>query len=408
MYTKYTNFVYLSGDKTCDSGLEDFGLCYVAMVDAKQTRPRLKQLSIRGFKTVRDLDQFEPGSLTVLIGPNGAGKSNFISFFRMLSWALVPPGQLQLYVARAGGASALLHSGRSVSREIEASLTLTTDAGRNRNEYGFRLFHAAGDTLVFADEWFRFRRPEHNDRPAPGLGAGHREALLIAKAEEGNKTAQTIHGMLRRIIVHQFHDTSFTARIRSKWDVEDGRWLKEDAGNLAPFLFRMSVQEPAFYRRIVDTIRLILPFFATFEFAPDHEHLLLQWREQGTDRVFSAAQAADGMLRIMALVALLQQPERDLPDVLILDEPELGLHPFAIQILADLIAATATHVQVIIATQSVSLIDRFDPQDIVVAERAGQESTFNRLRPEEFKEWLDDYTLSELWEKNVLGGRPSH
>ena len=132
-------------------------------------RPRLTHITLRGFKTIRDLTDFEPGRLTLLIGPNGAGKSNFISFFRLLSWALVPPGQLQLYVAEQGGASALLHQGANVTQQIEAVLTLATKSGRN--EYGFRIFHAAGDTLIFAEEWFRFRRPDQ-DRPAPGLGAG--------------------------------------------------------------------------------------------------------------------------------------------------------------------------------------------------------------------------------------------
>jgi predicted ATPase len=368
-------------------------------------RPRLTRITLRGFKTIRELRDFEPGSLTVLIGPNGAGKSNFISFFRMLSWALVPPGQLQTYVATLGGASAILHIGAAITREIEATLSLATDSGRN--EYGLRLFHAAGDTLVFAEEWFRFRRPGQ-DRPAPGLGAGHKEPKLISKAEEGNKTAAMILGMLRRIIVHQFHDTSPTARVRNKWDAEDGRRLKEDAGNLAPFLYRLQNFEPKYYQRIVETIRLILPFFATFELQPEYGRLLLRWRELGSDHVFNASQAADGMLRVIALVALLQQPERDLPDVLILDEPELGLHPYAIEILAGLLKSAATHVQVIIATQSVPLIDRFAPEDIVVANRSGGESTFRRLGADEFADWLGEYTLSELWEKNVLGGRPSH
>ncbi len=369
-------------------------------------RPRLSRLSLRGFKTIRELENFEPGSLTVLIGPNGAGKSNFISFFRLLSWALVPPGQLQTYVAEQGGASALLHNGAMRAREIETTLSLKTDAGLN--EYSFRLFHAAGDTLVFADEWFRFRRPGQEDRPAPGLGAGHKEAQLISKAEGGNQTAVIILSMLRRIIVHQFHNTSSTARVRDKWDVDDGRWLKEDAANLAPFLYRLQRNEPKYYKRIVDTIRLILPFFATFELEPEYGRLLLRWRELGSDRVFNASQAADGMLRAIALVALLQQPERDLPDVLILDEPELGLHPYAIEILAGLLKSVANHVQVIVATQSVSLIDRFDPENIVVTERSQQESNFRRLGAEEFTDWLKEYSLSELWEKNVLGGRPSH
>jgi predicted ATPase len=367
---------------------------------------RLKSITLRGFKTFKELGDFQPGAVTVLIGPNGAGKSNFISFFRLLSWALVPPGQLQEHVARLGGASAILHDGPERTRDIEAHLVLTTDVGDN--DYSFRLAYAAGDTLIYTEEKFRFSRFGRPPNPQWNiLGAGHREPELINSAEGGDTTASTILTLLRKLIVHQFHDTSEGSRIRQKWSIEEGRWLKEDAGNLAPFLYRLRQQYPKYYARILETIRLILPFFAEFELRPEFGKVLLAWRERGSDRMFTASQAADGMLRILALVALLQQPEFDLPDVVILDEPELGLHPYAIEVLAGLIRAASQHAQVILATQSVSLVDRFTPEDIVVVDRTRRESMFRRHTEAELHSWLQEYTLSELWEKNVIGGRPS-
>lgn len=162
-----------------------------------------------------------------------------------------------------------------------------------------------------------------------------------------------------------------------------------------------------YYQRIVETIRQILPFFADFELAPDYGKILLSWRERKSDRIFNASQAADGMLRVMALVTLLLQPERDMPDVLIIDEPELGLHPHAINVIGGLIRSLSIKTQVIVATQSMSFIDCFEPRDIVVVERDGRESLFHRLDEESLHDWLEDYSLSELWEKNVIGGRPS-
>jgi predicted ATPase len=195
--------------------------------------------------------------------------------------------------------------------------------------------------------------------------------------------------------------------MRAKWSIDDDRWLKEDAGNLAPVLYRMCHAEPAYYRRVVETLRLVLPFFADFEFQPEYGKFLLKWRERGSDQIFGASQAADGMLRAIALVTLLQQPEWYMPYLLILDEPELGLHPYAIEVLAALIQSAAQHCQVIVATQSVSLIDRFEPHDIVVVDRKGRESTFRRLNDSDLATWREEFTMSELWEKNVLGGRPA-
>ena len=367
-------------------------------------RNRLDRITIRGFKTIAELKDFEPGSLTALIGPNGVGKSNFIAFFRMMSWALADAGNLRFFVSERGGASKLLHDGPSRTREIEAGLTIRTEAGEN--QYYFRLVYAADDQLIFADEQYRFSRAG-SVSPAPwrSSGAGHHDPQLLTH-EVSDDTARVIRTLMQRIVVYQFHNTSDTARIRSKWNVSDDRYLKEDGANLAPVLYRLRETNRGCYQRIVDTVRLILPFFSDFVLEPDGYSLLLQWRERNSDEVFSVSQASDGMLRVLALVALLLQPEADLPDVMILDEPELGLHPYAITIIGGLISAAATRIQVILATQSMALIDCFDPEDVVVVEREGRGSVFRRLSSEALDVWLEDYSLSELWEKNVIGGRP--
>jgi len=368
-------------------------------------KDRLTRVTLHGFKTIRELTEFDPGSLMVMIGANGAGKSNFVSFFRLLSWVL--SGQLQLHVQESGPASALLHDGPGETHEIDVGLTIQTERGEN--EYSCRLVYAAGDTLIFADERFRFTPEGRPTRDWIVLGPGQRETSLTqysSSEEPGAVTAGVMAALLRKIVVYQFHNTSATARVRSQWNKDDGRWLKEDGANLAPFLYRLKHQEPKYYKRIVETTQLLLPFFLDYELEPEYGRLLLSWREKGSDRVFTAPQAGDGMLRLMALVALLQQPETDLPNVLILDEPELGLHPYAINVVSGLIKSISEQVQVIVATQSVSFIDRFEPEDIVVVDRDKRESTFRRLDRKALDDWLEDYSMSELWEKNVIGGRP--
>ena len=368
-------------------------------------RNRLERITLKGFKTIRSLIDFEPRSQTVLIGPNGAGKSNFISFFRMMSWALSGPDKLAFHVSQHhGGARRILHDGPSHTREVEAELRIRTAAGKN--DYAFRLFYAAGDTLVFADERYRFTRTgSEGTAKWSTLGAGQKDPRLPGAAVE-NQTAQVILKLLQRIVVYQFHNTSETARIRGKWPVDDHRWLKEDAANLGAVLYRLKTRNGLYYQRIIDTIRLVVPLFSDFELEPDSDNLMLQWRERDTDEVFSASQASDGFLRLISLVTLLLQPAKDLPDVLILDEPELGLHPSAIGLIGELISAAAAKIQVIAATQSVPLVDCFEPQDIVVVERPDRGSTFHRLDPATLNEWLAAYSLSDLWEKNVIGGRP--
>jgi predicted ATPase len=206
--------------------------------------------------------------------------------------------------------------------------------------------------------------------------------------------------------VHQFHNTSETARNRQRWSVSDNLVLKEDGANLAPFLLRIREQHPAHYRRITDTLRQIAPFFADFELVPENDTVLLRWRELGSDLVFGPHQASDGTLRAMALVALLMQPTDETPSIIILDEPELGLHPRAISIFAGLLQTAALNTQIIAATQSPVLLDHFEPEQVIVAEREGSETTFRRLDRFKLEAWLEEYTLSDLWDKNVLGGRP--
>lgn len=248
---------------------------------------KLHKLILKGFKTVRDLSNFELRDLSVLIGPNGAGKSNFISFFRMLARMCRTPGELQFHVGESGGASMLLHDGPSKTREMEARLLFSGESADA--EYVFRLAFAADDTFVFAEEGATlFDADGAEVLEWRDSLSGRREPQLLARSD-GDASARGIADFLRGIRVYQFHDTSSTSRMRAKWDVEDGGELKEDGANLAPFLYRLRRDEPRYYRRITETIRLVLPFFADFVLEPESERLLLKWSESGSDKVFSAS-----------------------------------------------------------------------------------------------------------------------
>jgi predicted ATPase len=367
----------------------------------------LKSLSLRGYKTYRDLENFEPGRLTVLVGANGAGKSNLISFFRLLYRMMASPGEFQLAVETAGGASKLLHDGPKKTEAMRTHLVLATESGTYA--YEARLAYAAPDRLIFAKEMCRYQKFGNSDSNRLDFGSGYRESLLVEKAVEGQDTARVVRNLLQNCQSYQFHDTSFTSGMRQRADRGDSLFLHSDGSNLAAFLCRLAngdETERLAAKRIQDTARLLLPFLGEFVFDPSNGSLLLQWRERGTERIFDASQASDGMLRILALVALLCQPTAALPAIMLLDEPELGLHPQAIAVVASLIRQASHHAQIVVATQSAALVDEFALHEIVIARRSGRETILERLKESDYKEWLQEYSAGELWRKNVLGGGP--
>ncbi|MBK8042871.1 MAG: AAA family ATPase [Haliscomenobacter sp.] len=363
---------------------------------------KLKSFTIKGYKTIKAIENFEPRPINILIGPNGAGKSNFISFFKFLSWMLNSDGKLQEHVAYLGGANDILHDGADVTKSIDAEISISNRYGIN--EYKFSLMFAKPDKLVFREENYRFSSFQKEGTATwSSCGVGHEEAKL---PNVNNSTTTVILNLLRKLIVYQFHNTSDTAPMRLKWSQADGRWLKQNGDNLASFLFRLQESEKPYYQRIVKYIRLALPFFDDFVLYPEFGQILLRWKEKGTTKEFNAGQASDGMLRTIALISLLGQNPKDLPAVLFLDEPELGLHPSAIDAVAGLIKAASSHCQVFVATQSISLVNNFELDDLVVIDRKGRNSEYHRPETDKLQSYLEEFSTGQVWEKNIIGGRP--
>ena len=364
---------------------------------------RLKRVTLNGFKSIRAID-LELNPLNILIGANGAGKSNLISFFKMLNEMMA--GRFQQYIGTSGRAQSLLYFGPKTTPQIEAQLEFEVENGTDT--YHIRLFHAAGDALIFAEEKLSFWETGRESPRIDELGAGHQETKISEAVNEGKQTAKVLKYLLDRCRVYHFHDTSSTAGVRQSCYVGDNRWLMPDASNLAALLLRFREEDGnAAYQQIVGTIRLIATFFDDFILEPDASHrVILNWREKDSDRVFGPHQFSDGTLRAICLTTLLLQPEDELPKLIVVDEPELGLHPYALNIVADLFSKAALHTQILISTQSSSFLDNFDPEDVIAVNREGKESQFKRLSPTELDSWLDEYSLGEVWEKNVIGGGP--
>jgi predicted ATPase len=370
----------------------------------------LKSIELKGFKSIDAVGQnIELGPITVMLGANGAGKSNLVSFFKMLNY--MTTGGLQQYVADQGFADSLLYLGAKVTTEISAKLRF--EDKRANGDYTFVLNRDATGRLFVKDETIVYHATERDTPQTRNLGGGVRESQLRECADKGDQTCQVFFSLLSRCQVFQFHDTSATAKIRGEGYVDDARFLRSDGGNLAAFLrqLRSNDSRKRYYDRIVRHIQLMVPQFLDFDLEPlpgNDKYVRLNWREKGSDYLFGPHQLSDGSLRFMALTTLFMQPPDLRPRVIIVDEPELGLHPAAISELAGMVKAAAPATQVILATQSSRLVDEFTADQVMIVERDEKRprTLFRRLSGKDLTEWLERYFLSELWEKNVLGGRP--
>jgi predicted ATPase len=348
--------------------------------------PALDSIEVEGYKSIRSA-KVDLGAVNVLIGANGAGKSNLLGLFGLL--ADLADRRLQLHVGLQGGADAILHFGRKTTSSLRIALRF------GLHGYEAVLVPSAGDTLVFEHEepvsWEPHPVPD-SMRGLPtreSLGAGHKETGLVGEDLSADRFVATpvVMGMKSWRRFH-FHDTGRSAPAKQKRKIDDNRALRAEGDNLAPFLFALQTIAPGAYRRIVEAVRSIAPFFDDFLLAPDGVNpdvIQLAWRHRTDDALFTADSLSDGTLRFICLATLLLQPE--LPSLIVIDEPELGLHPFAITQLAALVRAAASKTQVLLATQSVTLLDQFDAGEVIVAERSNGESRFRRLDDKALDEW---------------------
>lgn len=367
-------------------------------------KSRLKKIKISGYKSLGTDTQpinLELSKLNVIIGANGAGKSNFISFFEML--ANMMTGALQIYIGKNGSSESLLQFGSKKTKMISASLVFEND--KFTDTYEFSLVKAVNDTLIFAEETIGDGRNKFE------LCSGQKESFLLTdKASHASERA--VRAILSGCKAFQFHDTSSEAHIRSAANIDNNRFLMSDGGNVAAYLYMLKMKHEQYYKRIVNHIRCVMPSFYDFYLEPqilNPQWIKLQWIEKGnSEYVFGPEHFSDGTLRFIALATLFLQPPELLPQVVFVDEPELGLHPQAIDVLASMVQKATESTQVIMATQSPRLLDSFDYKDIIVAEKNSETgcTVLNRLDEGDVKMWLEDYSLSQVWEKNIIGGQP--
>lgn len=361
----------------------------------------LKRISIAGYKSIERVD-VELARLNVLIGANGAGKSNFVGIFELLRE--IVEGRLQAHVARQGGADALLRFGQKHTPALELGFDF------DPNGYRLRLAPSNDGGLFIEDEVCSFRGGGYERPYEVSIGTGGARESRLSVAARRRPAADYVLRSVASWRVYHFHDTTAAARIKQHGEVGDMDALRSDASNLAAFLFRLEKTAQDSFALITRMVQRVAPFFERFRLRPDpinEDKIRLEWVEKGSDTYFNAHALSDGTLRFICLATVLLQP--DMPSVVLLDEPELGLHPLAITLLAELLRRASNDTQLIVSTQSVTLVDNLEPRDLLVVERRppARASVFRRMDPDDVQQWIEDYSLGELWQKNVLGGRPS-
>ena len=369
--------------------------------DARPLRMKfLDSIEINGFRSIRHVKcDLQP--INIVIGANGSGKSNFIGAFSFLREIL--EGRTRQYVIRHGGADRILYFGSKTTDEL--SIRLSTND--NKDHFEVKLVSTSGDSLSPVSEWHSHM--DKSGKPKETITEFDPRVAAISQAQE-LRFAQIVQSRIRAWKTYHFHDTGITSPMKKTSDLHDNRSLHADGSNLPAFLYLLSRNHKNSFNFICHAVRQVAPFFDRFNLEPqalNNDKIQLEWRHRAWDTYLDASSLSDGTLRFIALATLLLQPADLRPSVIFLDEPELGLHPYAIGMLAALIKQASVDTQLVIATQSSLLLDDFDPDSVLVADRVRGATEIRRLDPGDLKACLMDYSLGQLWEKNYLGGRPA-
>ena len=384
----------------------------------EKERTYLKNIKVKGFKSIREMD-LDLNPLNVIIGANGSGKSNFLSVFTM--YHNISNNRFQSFVRKTGGANSIIHLG--AGSDIVPIFEFDFDIFK----YYCKLTYGTGDDLYIEYEILHPKHQSKDDSTLNLLG-GELESILslLADQEESSEILREVFDMDKIAIVedfaksllsvfqesrvYHFLDTSVTAKIKQSCNVHDNKYLRPDSSNISAFLYLLKRKYLKNYRNIVETVQMVTPFFGDFDLepTPDNEnYIMLEWHHKESDDYYNADQLSDGTLRFICLATLLLQP--NLPPLILIDEPELGLHPHAISVLAGLLKSISSKTQIIVATQSVTLVNQLSYDDVIIVDRVNEESVFSRPEREKVETWIkefEEYGMGDLWEKNIIGGNP--
>ena len=404
--------------------------CSTSLPERHQSMRLIQRLRMPGLLSFPpDMDFFDLQSLNVLIGPNASGKSNLIDTLELLR-AL--PTDFAAAVWNGGGAAEWLWKGGFQSPPAAVEVEVDPGDAVNR-QFRYRLsFAAAGPRVAIIDELIDEPKDRRNvEGPYYYFHQGSPEIHIRVQTADGprlaKRAAQLDNRSLDQSVLAQRKDPDFYpelfqlgamfssirtfrewtfgphgARHPQRTDLPSDQLLP-DASNLALVLNQIEHKVGPILN---EYLKRFFPRFKRMTTAIEGGTAQLYLHESGLRTPIPATRLSDGTIRFVALLATLLTPEP--PRVVCIEEPELGLHPDAVDLLAELLVDASDRMQLVVTTHSDALVSALtsQPDAIVACERPGAGTELRRLDPEKLASWLENYRLGDLWRMGELGANP--
>lgn len=380
---------------------------------------KINHIKVSGFRRLKEID-LPVRPLMVLIGANGVGKTSLLDVFSLLSSSA--SGGLSATMSEMGGITSVLtrDDAETLSlfvdmavpsyRPIEYDIHLVPKGvsyaisyemlSQARDGYSGRFKHIEsydGDIRYFEIDKEQLVRPSWEHDPLET--SLYQVPKMFRQPEE-----------LRRILgsVTRYHalDVGQRAPVKLPQQMKPANLPGAHGEDLVPYLYYLRESNRNRYETIEDTLRVAFPTFECLNFPPVAAGMLaMTWKDKGFNKPFFMQELSEGTLRFLWLVSLLQSP--GLSTITMIDEPEVSLHPELLGILADLMREAANRTQLVIATHSDRLIRFLKPGEVVVMDNDLDGYTSATWGDKlDLEEWLNEYSLDEVWRMGRMGGRP--
>lgn len=353
----------------------------------------VNEVTIQGFRSLREVSKLKLTRLSVLAGLNGTGKSNVLRFFELLSEFQSRKTQHCLR-QRTFENDKIFNRINDTVCLIQSIIFIKSAEGHYDYRFTLKQDHSNAPQLL--EEAYR-----HVDTLQSQTAEWKMPPVLASGSlpqECSDSAVRTIRHLFRHCFLYWFPGALDSATIYQRCDIQDCMRLRPNGSNLAAILYDLHENDYARYRLIGDQIRRVVPAFEEFVFEPAGDTVGLCWKSRGIDKVFTSTHTSNSTLRLFCLVTLLNLPDDRLPALLLLDEPDSGLHPHAVRLIGSMIRRVSEKHQVILTTQSPCLVDCFDLESLLIADYRNGETILKNIDKAKYREWLDNgYRPSDIW-----------